>query len=127
MFSYVVVGTNQLERARQFYDAVLGVLGHAHGRLRPRGDYVYVSNSASFVVTRPIDGKPATSANGGTIGFLCASREEVDRWHAAGIALGGTSIEDPPGIRDTDSGPLYLAYMRDPDGNKLCALFRPTD
>jgi catechol 2,3-dioxygenase-like lactoylglutathione lyase family enzyme len=124
MFSHVVVGTNDLESARRFYDAVLGTLGHSKGQRRARGDYIYLSDGASFIVTGPINGQPASHANGGTIGFVCQSREQVDLWHAAGIANNGQSIEDPPGVRNTEGGPLYLAYMRDPDGNKLCAMHR---
>jgi catechol 2,3-dioxygenase-like lactoylglutathione lyase family enzyme len=72
----------------------------------------------------PIDGKPATIANGSTIGFACNSPEQVQTWHAAGVANGGVSIEDPPGVRQGAAGKLYLAYLRDPDGNKICALYR---
>ncbi|WP_445147213.1 VOC family protein [Dyella sp. Tek66A03] len=124
MFSHVVVGTNDLERAKRFYDAILGTLGHGEGLSRAQGDYIYLSEGASFVITRPINGQPASRANGGTIGFVCQSSDQVELWHAAGIANGGESIEDPPGVRNTEAGPLYLAYMRDPDGNKLCGLHR---
>ena len=124
MFSHIVVGTNDLENAKCFYDAVLGTLGHGNGQRRAKGDYVYLSDGASFIVTRPIDGGPASHANGGTIGFVCQSTDQVDLWHAAGIANGGKSVEDPPGVRHTEAGPVYLAYMRDPDGNKLCAVHR---
>jgi catechol 2,3-dioxygenase-like lactoylglutathione lyase family enzyme len=124
MFSHVVVGTNDLERAKRFYDAVLGALGHGEGLSRAQGDYIYLSEGASFIITRPINGQPASRANGGTIGFVCQSSDQVELWHAAGIANGGESIEDPPGVRNTEAGPLYLAYMRDPDGNKLCGLHR---
>lgn len=125
MFSHVVVGTNDLESATRFYDAVMGALGHGKGQRRAKGDYIYLSGSASFIVTRPINGQPASHANGGTIGFVCRSREQVDLCHAAGMANGGESAEDPPGVRNTEAGPVYLAYMRDPDGNKLCALHSP--
>jgi catechol 2,3-dioxygenase-like lactoylglutathione lyase family enzyme len=121
MFSHVVVGTNDLEKAREFYDAVLGALGYGKGLFRSKGDYIYLSDRGFFMVTRPIDGHPATYANGGTIGFTCRSHQEVDHWHAAGITHGGVSDQDPPGVRHTEIGPLYLAYLRDPDGNKLCA------
>jgi catechol 2,3-dioxygenase-like lactoylglutathione lyase family enzyme len=121
MFSHVAVGSNDLERAKTFYDAVVGVLGHGRGVRRAQGDYIYLSDNGLFLLTRPINGHPATFANGGTIGFTCESSQVVDRWHAAGVANGGKSIEDPPGVRHTDAGDLYLAYLRDPDGNKLCA------
>jgi len=124
MFSHVVVGANDLEKAKRFYDAVLGALGYGEGLLRAKGDYVYPSDNGSFIVTRPIDGRSATHANGGTIDFACQSSDQVDHWHAVGVANGGKSIEDPPGMRDTQAGQMYLAYLRDPDGNKLCALHR---
>ncbi|HVI89440.1 MAG TPA: VOC family protein [Dongiaceae bacterium] len=127
MFSHVAVGTNDLERAKLFYDATLGQLGYGEGQKRAKGDYVYLSDTGIFIVTPPIDGQPATHANGGTIGFTCRSVEEVERWHAAGIATGGKTDQDPPGIRNTEAGSLYLAYLRDPDGNKLCAMYRLED
>jgi catechol 2,3-dioxygenase-like lactoylglutathione lyase family enzyme len=77
-----------------------------------------------FSVSKPLDGKPATAANGGTIGFACASPEQADAWHAAGVAHGGTPCENPPGIREGSAGKLYLAYLRDLDGNKICAMHR---
>ena len=75
-------------------------------------------------MSKPIDGKDATAANGGTIGFTAPSTEAADTWHAVGIANGATTCEDPPGVRDMGGVKLYLAYLRDPDGNKLCALHR---
>lgn len=74
-------------------------------------------------MSRPINGEPATFANGGTIGFTASSPAVVDAWHAAGVAAGGMSCEDPPGPRESRLGKLYLAYLRDPDGNKLCARY----
>jgi predicted lactoylglutathione lyase len=76
------------------------------------------------MIRPPLNGEAATHGNGSTIGFTVDSAEQVDAWHAAGVATGGTSVEDPPGIRQGSFGPLYLAYLRDPDGNKLCALHR---
>ena len=76
------------------------------------------------MVSKPIDDKEATYANGGAIGFAMAGPEEAEAWHNAGVANGGTAIEDPPGIRHGGSAQIYLAYLRDPDGNKLCALHR---
>jgi catechol 2,3-dioxygenase-like lactoylglutathione lyase family enzyme len=123
MFSHVMVGTNDLDRAKKFYDAVLGTLG-----IKPAivdGNRIfYISPQGMFSVSKPIDGKPATHANGGTIGFAASSTAQADAWHAAGVANGGTTCEDPPGVRAGGFGKLYLAYLRDPDGNKLCALHR---
>jgi|SRR5689334_5955355 len=127
MFNHVVVGTNDLEKAKRFYDAVLGALGVAEGRSdhnERRRRYVYRTSTGTFYITQPIDGQPATCANGGTIGFSCKSADEVMNWHAAGLAHGGVSVEDPPGRRGAAPGGVYLAYLRDPDGNKLCAVYR---
>jgi catechol 2,3-dioxygenase-like lactoylglutathione lyase family enzyme len=124
MFSHIMVGTNDLERAKAFYDALLGTLG-APGGWVDRHRVFWRTPTGTFSVSKPIDGKPATPANGGTIGFTCRSAQQVDQWHAAGLAHGGTTCEEPPGLRDGAVGTLYLAYLRDPDGNKLCALHRP--
>jgi catechol 2,3-dioxygenase-like lactoylglutathione lyase family enzyme len=127
MFSHVVVGTNNLERAKRFYDAVLGTLGYGEGindDNEKRRRYVYRTETALFIITQPLDGRPATHANGGTIGFTCKTAVEVDLWHAAGVANGGRSVENPPGLCDTKDARLYLAYLRDPDDNKLSALYR---
>ena len=124
LYSHVVVGSNDIPRSQRFYDAVFGALGGAPGMVDGDGRVIYQHNDGIFLVTPPIDGKGATHANGGTIGFAMASQAQADAWHAAGVANGGSSIEDPPGIRESDFGALYLAYLRDPDGNKLCALFR---
>jgi catechol 2,3-dioxygenase-like lactoylglutathione lyase family enzyme len=121
MFSHVVVGSNDLARSRTFYDALFG----KPARTDDKGRLSYGCKGAVFMVTPPIDGQPATRGNGSTIGFLFDSPAEVDAWHEAGVAAGGTSIEDPPGLRSGGFGGLYLAYLRDPDGNKLCALHRP--
>jgi catechol 2,3-dioxygenase-like lactoylglutathione lyase family enzyme len=130
MFSHVMIGSNDIERSKRFYDAVLGTLG-AGEPLRnqaPSGHtrLFYRHDGSTFCVTEPIDGEQATSANGGTIGFKCNSPEQVRAFHDTAIAHGGTSIEDPPGLRDSNLGAMHLAYVRDPDGNKLCALFRVT-
>jgi catechol 2,3-dioxygenase-like lactoylglutathione lyase family enzyme len=127
MFSHVVVGTNDLEKSKRFYDAVLGALGYGEGISddnATRRRYAYRTPTGLFIITQPIDGQPASPANGGTVGFACQSTCSVDRWHAAGVANGGTSIEAPPGPRKTATGSLYLAYLRDPDGNKIGALYR---
>jgi catechol 2,3-dioxygenase-like lactoylglutathione lyase family enzyme len=124
MFSHIVVGTNDTARSKRFYDAVLGALGAKPAMQDDRGRLIYMHAGGIFLVTPPINGEPACHANGGTIGFAAASPAEADAWHAAGVANGGTSCEDPPGIREGSFGKLYLAYLRDPDGNKLCALHR---
>lgn len=123
MFSHVMLGTNDLDRAKTFYDALLGTLGIAAGVV-DRHRIFWRSPTGVFSMTRPINGEPATVGNGSTIGFACQSREQVDAWHAAGVAHGGTTCEDPPGVREGAAGRLYLAYLRDPDGNKLCGLYR---
>ena len=123
MFSHIMIGTNDLARARTFYDAVLGALGVPAG-VQDRHRVFWRTPTGVFSVTVPIDGKPATVGNGGTIGFACQSAEQVQAWHAAGVAGGGTTCEDPPGVREGPGGKLYLAYLRDPDGNKICGLYR---
>jgi catechol 2,3-dioxygenase-like lactoylglutathione lyase family enzyme len=123
MFSHIMIGTNDLDRAKSFYDTVLGTLGVPPARVDGHRIF-YMTPNGIFSVSKPIDGKPATCANGGTIGFAASSPAVADAWHAAGVAAGGTSIEDPPGVREGSAGKLYLAYLRDPDGNKICALHR---
>jgi catechol 2,3-dioxygenase-like lactoylglutathione lyase family enzyme len=121
MFSHIVVGSNDIDRSKKFYDSLFGTESPVDGK----GRLAYRKNGAAFLVTKPIDGQPASHANGGTVGFYFDSPEEVDAWHKAGVENGGTSIEDPPGFREGGFGKLYLAYLRDPDGNKLCGLHRP--
>ena len=124
MFSHVMLGVNDLEVSKKFYDALLGTLGIAPG-VANKNRYFYRSPTGSFAITTPINGEPACHGNGSTVGFTVQSAEQGDAFHAAGVANGGTTCEDAPGFRDTPMGKLYLAYLRDPDGNKLCALFRP--
>ena len=124
MFSHVVVGSNDIARSKQFYDAVFGAMGGKPGAQDAKDRLIYLHNGGLFMVSKPIDGKSATHANGGTIGFTMASQEQTNAWHKAGVASGGTAIEDPPGVRQGAAGPMYLAYLRDPDGNKLCAFCR---
>ena len=123
MFSHVMVGTNDLDKAKAFYDKLLGTLDVRPARVDGHRIF-YITKTGVFSVSKPIDGQAATAANGGTIGFAANSPEQVDQWHQAGIAAGGTSIEDPPGIRNASAGKLYLAYLRDLDGNKICAMHR---
>lgn len=122
MFTHIVVGADDVDVSRSFYDAVLGALGIARSHMDGRGRALYSSPQGLFVVSRPINGEAACHANGGTIGFAAASPTEVDAWHAAGIAHGGSMCEDPPGWRESEFGDLYAAYLRDPAGNKICAL-----
>ena len=124
MFSHMVVGSNDIDRSQKFYDALFAAMGGQPGRRDDKGRLIYFHNGALFLVTPPIDGNPATYANGGTIGFGMTSPEQADAWHKAGVEAGGRAIENPPGIRPASTGDLYLAYLRDPDGNKLCALYR---
>ena len=124
MFSHVMVGVNDLEVSKKFYDAVLGTLGYGPGFANNKR-YFYRSPTGLFGITTPINGEPATHGNGSTIGFAMQSPEQADAFHAMGVASGGTTCEDPPGWRDGSVGKLYLAYLRDPDGNKICALHRP--
>jgi catechol 2,3-dioxygenase-like lactoylglutathione lyase family enzyme len=123
MFSHVMIGTNDLVKSKAFYDKVLATLDIQPGRV-DRHRVFYRTPTGVFSVSLPIDGKPATHANGGTIGFAASSPEQAKAWHDAGLAAGGKSIEDPPGVREGGAGKVYLAYLRDPDGNKICALHR---
>jgi catechol 2,3-dioxygenase-like lactoylglutathione lyase family enzyme len=125
MFTHVFVGANDVAASQRFYDAVLGALGVPAGKADPKGRIFYRTKTGLFGITKPIDGKAATFANGGTIGFAATSPEQVKAFHDAGVAAGGKSIEDPPGWREGAAGKLYLAYLRDPSGNKICALHRP--
>jgi catechol 2,3-dioxygenase-like lactoylglutathione lyase family enzyme len=125
MFSHIMIGTNDLDRAKAFYDSLLGTLGVPPAFVDGQRIF-YMTPTGVFSVSKPINGEPATAPNGGTIGFAASSPEQADAWHAAGVAAGGTSIEEPPGVRAGGMGKLYLAYLRDPDGNKLCALHRMT-
>jgi catechol 2,3-dioxygenase-like lactoylglutathione lyase family enzyme len=125
MFSHVALGADDIEAARRFYDAALGALGVPPGVVDAWGRLIYSHAGGRFLITKPLNGAAATGANGGTLGFVAASTEAVDAWHAAGVANGGTAIEDPPGIRQVTEGrTVYLAYLRDPAGNKLCATHR---
>ncbi len=121
MFSHIMVGSNDIDRSKRFYDALFD----KEAMQDDKGRLAYRKNGAVFMVTKPIDGKEACCANGGTVGFNFESPDEVDSWHRRGLEAGGKSIEDPPGYRQGGFGKLYLAYLRDPDGNKLCGLHRP--
>ncbi|GJE62544.1 VOC family protein [Methylobacterium trifolii] len=124
MFTHIMIGSNDLERARGFYDATFAALGGKLGEMDPRGRLIYVHEGSRLMITKPIDGNPATAANGGTIGIAATSREHVLAWHGAGTAHGGTAIESPPAERPNGS---FVAYLRDPDGNKLTARTWPAE
>ena len=124
MYSHNMVGTNDVAKAKTFYDATFQAIGGKPGVQDDKGRLIYMHNGGLFLVTPPIDGEPATAGNGCTIGFAMEDGDQAKAWHDAGVAAGGTSIEDPPGVREGGFGKLYLAYLRDPDGNKLCALKR---
>ena len=121
MFSHIMVGSNDVERSKTFYDALF----EKDGRTDDKGRVAYRKDGSVFMISKPIDEQPAHHANGGTIGFNLGTPEEVDAWHQRGVAAGGEACEDPPGYRENAYGKLYLAYLRDPDGNKLCGLHRP--
>jgi catechol 2,3-dioxygenase-like lactoylglutathione lyase family enzyme len=124
MFSHIMVGATDLAASKKFYDATLGVLGVKPGYQDDIGRVFYMTESGTFAISTPIDGQPACGANGGTVGFAVESEEQGNAWHAAGVANGGTAIEDAPGIREGGMGKMYLAYLRDPSGNKICVLKR---
>ena len=123
MFTHVMIGSNDLEQARKFYDATFAALGGKAGEMDARGRLIYAHEGSRLMITTPIDGKPATAANGGTIGIAAASRDHVLAWHKAGTMHGGTAIESPPTERPDGA---FVAYLRDPDGNKLTARSQAT-
>ena len=128
MFNHIMIGTNDIERSKRFYDAVLGTLGAGEPVRNTAGSghtrLFYRHEGSTFCVSEPINGEEATFANGGTIGFKCNSPEQVREFHDTAVAHGGESIEDAPGLREGSLGAMHLAYVRDPDGNKLCAIHR---
>ena len=124
MYSHIMLGANDLDASKAFYDATLGALGHKAGGKDPKGRVFWFTAGGIFSISVPIDGNPACGANGSTIGFAANSPEEADAWHTAGLANGGTAIEDAPGWREGNGMKLYLAYLRDPSGNKICAMCR---
>ena len=124
MYSHVMVGSNDIAKSKVFYDALFGALGGKSAIEDDKGRLIYMNNGGMFLVTPPINGEPACGANGGTIGFAVDSAEQADAWHKAGVENGGKAIEDAPGVREAAFGKLYLAYLRDPSGNKICVMKR---
>jgi catechol 2,3-dioxygenase-like lactoylglutathione lyase family enzyme len=123
LFSHVMLGVNDMDASKKFYDATLGALGFPAGVIDAKGRCIYRSNTGVLLLSVPLNGEAAIGANGGTIGFQAENGAAADAWHAAGIANGGTACEDPPGPRGNPAS-MYLAYLRDPAGNKVCALQR---
>jgi len=124
MFSHVMIGANDIQASKAFYDAVLGAMGYKPGVIDDKGRCFYFTESGVFALSKPINGEPACHGNGSTIGFSAKTPELADAWYEAGLANGGTACEEPPGIRAGTIGKLYLAYLRDPSNNKICALHR---
>lgn len=124
MFSHIMLGANDIQESKKFYDATLGALGHEPGVIDEKGRCFYFTDKGIFSISKPIDGEPASHGNGMTIAFAAATTEVADAWHTAGLENGGTDCEDSPGWRDGPSMKLYLAYLRDPAGNKICVLHR---
>lgn len=126
MFNHVMIGSNDIEKSKAFYNAVLGVLGagepmvHVNDTGQTR--LFYMHNGSTFSISEPINGEPANCANGFTIGFKCDSLEQVKELHDVAVANGGTSIEDPPGPRNGSMGTMNLCYFTDPDGHKVCGI-----
>ncbi|TKF24668.1 VOC family protein [Vibrio genomosp. F6] len=128
MFSHMMLGTNDVARSKKFYDAIMKVLGYSEGIIDEKGRCMYFSPSGVLGLTKPIDGEVASHGNGMTVGFLADSPEIINEWHRIGIESGGIAIEEPPGVRGSGSRRLYLAYLRDPDGNKICTThFLPSE
>jgi catechol 2,3-dioxygenase-like lactoylglutathione lyase family enzyme len=123
MFRTVMLGSNDLEQSKSFYDAVMGVMGIPPAQPTPHGSLPYRKDGVGLVICRPRDGNPATQANGGTINLKMDSAEQVQAWHDAGVANGGTSIEDPPGIRHYPGQDVFSAYLRSPEGHKFTASY----
>ncbi|MFT5114262.1 MAG: catechol 2,3-dioxygenase-like lactoylglutathione lyase family enzyme [Parasphingorhabdus sp.] len=129
MLNHVMIGSNDIEKTKSFYNAVLGVLGaggpienkNATGQIR----LFYSHDGSTFSVSEPINGEPVVTANGSTIGFACKSPEQLKEFHDVAVANGGTSVEDPPGPRGGSKGVIHLCYFLDPDGHKICGVHRP--
>lgn len=129
MLNHIMIGSNDIERSKKFYNATLGVLGAgepmAHVNDTGQTRLFYVHDGSTFSISEPINGEPAVPSNGSTIGFVCNSPEQIQELHDVAVANGGTSIEDPPGLREGSMGPMYLCYFTDPDGHKICGIHRP--
>jgi len=128
MLNHVMIGSNDIEKTKRFYNATLAVLGagdpveHVNDTGQTR--LFYIHGGSTFSISEPINGEPASVSNGSTIGFACDSPEQVKELHDVAVANGGTSVEDPPGLREGSMGKMHLCYFLDPDGNKMCGIHR---
>jgi catechol 2,3-dioxygenase-like lactoylglutathione lyase family enzyme len=129
MLNHVMIGASDIQKTKAFYTAVLGVLGAGepmeHVNATGQTRLFYMHDGSTFSVSEPINGEPVTSANGSTIGFVCKSPEQIKEFHDVAVANGGTSVEDPPGPRESNMGVMHLCYFLDPDGHKICGFHRP--
>ncbi|HHC7201690.1 TPA: VOC family protein [Vibrio parahaemolyticus] len=123
MFSHIVLGSDNINTSKAFYDATMQALGYSAGKLDEKGRCNYFGSFGILCITRPIDGNSASHGNGVTIGFKAQNQSMVDLWFNSGLANGGVECEAPPGIRTSPAGNLYQAFLRDPYGNKLCATY----
>ena len=124
MIGYATIGTNDIDRARGFYDDLLGQIGARRVMEFPQNGFTMYGTGArapGLAVTKPYNGEAASAGNGNMAAIVVDSRDRVDRLHARAMELGGAD-EGPPGLRGPDGDKaFYAAYFRDLDGNKLCA------
>ena len=131
MINHVMIGSSDIERTKSFYNAVLGVLGagapmeHVNDTGQTR--LFYIHDGSTFSISEPINGQPVTVANGSTIGFVCNSPEQVKEFHDVAVANGGTSVEDPPGPRESNMGVMHLCYFSIPTGTRSAGSTGPVD
>lgn len=133
MFTYICLGTNDLDRSCRFYDAVLATLGLTRCDTSGEADWdswvgwgTYENGGQTELALwacKPFNGEPATAGNGTMVALRAASWKQVDHFHAQALAHGGVS-EGSPGLRLQYNPDFYAAYVRDPDGNKLAAICR---
>lgn len=129
MLNHLMIGSSNIEETKRFYTAVLGVLGAGdpieHTNDTGQKRLFYIHDGSTFSISEPINGEPVTTANGSTIGFRCDSPEQVKELHDVAVAHGATTVEDPPGPRNSSMGVMHLSYFLDPDGHKICGIHRP--
>jgi catechol 2,3-dioxygenase-like lactoylglutathione lyase family enzyme len=129
MLNHVMIGSSDIAKSRTFYNAVLGVLGAGapfeHKNDTGQTRLFYIHGGSTFGVSEPINAEPVSVANGSTIGFACNSPAQVKELHDVAVANGGVSVEGAPGPRENKMGVLHLCYFLDPDGHKICGVYRP--